>query len=144
MVVSDGEKIYQYKIVGLKFEPEWSMSVRSLGRVFSVYFVDLDGDGVFEVVGNRHDPKSGLNSFIVGVKDGKPRYLRTASRRSSPVDIKGDGYKQTVWTQRFSREKFFSQGQAEQMAWKNGKLVKDKTIKAYTRPSGPWERCSRT
>jgi len=139
MVVSDGEKIYQYKIVGLKFEPEWSMSVRSLGRVFSVYFVDLDGDGVFEVVGNRHDPKSGLNSFIVGVKDGKPRYLDDSIEEFLfPVDIKGDGYKQTVWTQRFSREKFFSQGQAEQMAWKNGKLVKDKTIKVHPafRPMG--------
>jgi hypothetical protein len=139
MVVSDGEKIYQYKIVGLKFEPEWSMSVRSLGRVFSVYFVDLDGDGVFEVVGNRHDPKSGLNSFIVGVKDGKPRYLEDSIEEFLfPVDIKGDGYKQTVWTQRFSREKFFSQGQAEQMAWKNGKLVKDKTIKVHQafRPMG--------
>ncbi len=139
MVVSDGEKIYQYKIVGLKFEPEWSMSVRSLGRVFSVYFVDLDGDGIFEVVGNRHDPKSGLNSFIVGVKDGKPRYLADSIEEFLfPVDIKGDGYKQTVWTQRFSKEKFFSQGQAEQMAWKNGKLVTDKAVRVHPafRPMG--------
>ena len=139
MVVSDGEKIYQYKIVGLKLEPEWSMSVRSLGRVFSVYFVDLDGDGVFEVVGNRHNPKSGLNSFIVGVKDGKPRYLADSIEEFLfPVDIKGDGYKQTVWTQRFSKEKFFSQGQAEQMAWKDGKLVTDKAVRVHPafRPMG--------
>jgi hypothetical protein len=139
MVVSDGEKIYQYKIVGQKFEPEWSMSVRSRGRLFSVYFVDLDGDGVFEVVGNRHDPKSGLNSFIVGLKDGKPQYLEDSIEEFLfPVDIKGDGYKQTIWTQRFSREKFFSQGQAEQMAWKNGKLVKDKTVRVHQafRPMG--------
>ena len=139
MVVSDGEKIYQYKIVGLKLEPEWSMSVRSLGRVFSVYFVDLDGDGIFEVVGNRHNPKSGLNSFIVGVKDGKPRYLADSIEEFLfPVDIKGDGYKQTVWTQRFSKEKFFSQGQAEQMAWKDGKLVTDKAVRVHPafRPMG--------
>ncbi len=32
------------------------MSVRSRGQVFSLYLVDLDGDGVFEVLGNRHDP----------------------------------------------------------------------------------------
>ena len=139
MVVSDGEKLYQYKIVGQKFEPEWSMSVRSRGRVISVYFVDLDGDGVFEVVGNRHDPKSGLNSFIVGVKDGKPKYLEDSIEEFLfPVDIKGDGYKQTVWTQRFSREKFFTQGQAEQMAWKNGKLVTDKAVRVHQafRPMG--------
>jgi hypothetical protein len=139
LVVSDGEKIYQYKIVGLKLEPEWSMSVRSLGRVFSVYFVDLDGDGIFEVVGNRHDPKGGLNSFIVGLKEGKPRYLADSIEEFLfPVDIKGDGYKQTVWTQRFSKEKFFTQGQAEQMTWKNGKLVTDKAVRVHPafRPMG--------
>src|SRR5206468_10600323 len=125
MVVSDGEKIYQYKIVGLKFEPEWSMYVRSLGRVFSVYFVDLDGDGVFEVVGNRHDPKSGLNSFIVGVKDGKPRYLQDSIEEFLfPVDIKVDGYKQTVWTLRISREKFFFQGLSEIMVCMYGNILK--------------------
>ncbi|HTY77237.1 MAG TPA: hypothetical protein VMI34_05395 [Candidatus Bathyarchaeia archaeon] len=139
MVVSDGEKVYQYKIVGQKFEPEWSMSVRSRGRVISVYFVDLDGDGVFEVVGNRHDPKSGLNNFIIGAKDGKPRYLDDSIEEFLfPVDIKGDGYKQTVWTQRFSREKLFTDGQAEQMAWKNGKLVTEKAVKVHQafRPMG--------
>ena len=139
MVVSDGEKIYVYRIVNLKPEPEWSMSVRSRGRVFSVYFVDLDGDGIFEVVGNRHDPKSGLNSFIVGLKDGKPHYLEDSIEEFLfPVDIKGDGYKQTIWTQRFSREKFFTQGQAEQVVWKNGKLVTEKTLKVHAafRPMG--------
>jgi len=139
MVVSDGEKVYQYKIVNLKPEPEWSMSVRSRGQVISVYFVDLDGDGVFEVVGNRHDPKSGLNSFILGVKDGKPRYLADSIEEFLfPVDVKGVGYKQTVWTQRFSKEKFFNQGQADQMAWKNGKLVAEKAVKVHQafRPMG--------
>ncbi len=121
MVVSDGYKVYMYKISGTKLEPEWSMSVRSRGQVFSLYLVDLDGDGVFEVLGNRHDPQGGLNSFILGVKDGKPRYLDDSIEEFLfAVDIKGEGHKQTVWTQRFSREKFFSQGQAEQMAWKNG------------------------
>jgi hypothetical protein len=139
MVVSDGYKVYMYKVVGTKLEPEWSMSVRSRGQVFSLYLVDLDGDGVFEVLGNRHDPQGGLNSFILGVKDGKPRYLDDSIEEFLfAVDIKGDGYKQTVWTQRFSREKFFSQGQAEQMAWKNGKLVTDKPVRVHQafRPMG--------
>jgi hypothetical protein len=139
MVVSDGDKIYMYKISGTKLEPEWSMSVRSRGRVFSIYLVDLDGDGVFEVLGNRHDPESGLNSFILGVKDGKPRFLQDSIEEFLfAVDIKGEGHKQTVWTQRFSREKFFTQGQAEQMAWKNGKLVTDKAVRVHVafRPMG--------
>jgi hypothetical protein len=139
LIASDGEKLYMYKVVGTKLEPEWTMSVRSRGRLFSVYLVDLDGDGVFEVMGNRHDPKSGLNSFIVGVKDGKPRYLDDGIEEFLfAVDIKGEGHKQTVWTQRWSKEKFFNQGQAEQMVWKNGKLVTDKMIRVHQafRPMG--------
>ena len=139
MVVSDGYKVYMYKIAGTKLEPEWSMSVRSRGQVFSLYLVDLDGDGVFEVLGNRHDPQGGLNSFILGVKDGKPRYLDDSIEEFLfAVDSKGEGHKQTVWTQRFSREKFFTQGQAEQMAWKNGKLVTDKPVRVHPafRPMG--------
>ncbi len=139
LVASDGEKLYMYKVVGTKLEPEWTMSVRSRGRLFSVYLVDLDGDGVFEVVGNRHDPKSGLNSFIIAVKDGKPRYLEDSIEEFLfAVDIKGEGHKQTVWTQRWSKEKFFTQGQAEQMAWKNGKLVTERAIRVHQafRPMG--------
>ena len=139
MVVSDGDKVYMYKVSGTKLEPEWSMSVRSRGQVFSLYLVDLDGDGVFEVLGNRHDPESGLNSFILGVKDGKPRVLQDSIEEFLfAVDIKGEGHKQTVWTQRFSREKFFTQGQAEQMAWKNGQLVTDKAVRVHSafRPMG--------
>jgi len=43
-----------------------------------------------------------------------------------------------VWTQRFSKEKFFNQGQADQMAWKNGKLVAEKAVKVHQafRPMG--------
>jgi len=54
------------------------------------------------------------------------------------VDLKGEGYKQTVWTQRHSRERFFTQGQAEQMAWKDGKLVTDKAVRVHPafRPMG--------
>jgi len=139
MVVSDGDKVYMYKIEGQKLVGEWSMSVRSRGQVFSLYLVDLDGDGVFEVLGNRHDPDRGLNSFIVGLKDGKPRLLQdNVEDFLFAVDIKGDGYKQTVWTQRWSKEKFFTEGQADQMAWKDGKLVTDKAVRVHSafRPMG--------
>jgi hypothetical protein len=139
MVVSDGDKVYMYKIEGQKLVGEWSMSVRSRGQIFSLYLVDLDGDGVFEVLGNRHDPDRGLNSFIVGLKDGKPRLLQDSVEEFLfAVDIKGDGYKQTVWTQRWSKEKFFTEGQAEQMAWKDGKLVTDKAVRVHSafRPMG--------
>ena len=139
MVVSDGDKVYQYKIVGTKLEAEWSISVRSLGRLFSLYFVDLDGDGVFEVVGNRYDPDIGLNSFILSAKDGKPKFLADdLDTFLFPVDLTGQGHKQTLWTQRFSPDKFFTPGQADQMAWKNGKLVKEHSLPVHEafRPMG--------
>ena len=139
MVVSDGEKVYQYKIVNTKLEAEWSFNVRQLGRVISVYFVDLDGDGQFEIVGARHDPNLGLSSFILGVKDGKPRYLvEQEPMWLFPVDVEGKGYKHVLWAQRYTPEKFFTQGQADQMAWKNGKLVTEKAVRVHSafRPMG--------
>ena len=139
MVVSDEDKVYQYKIVGTKLEAEWSISVRSLGRLFSLYFVDLDGDGVFEIVGNRYDPNIGLNSFILSAKDGKPKFLAdNLDMFLFPVDLTGQGHKQTLWTQRLSPDKFFTVGQADQMAWKDGTLVKEHSVPVHQdfRPMG--------
>ena len=66
LAVSDGDQIYMYRIVDQKFEPEWSKSARSLGRVFSIQLADLDGDGILDVIGNRYSPRrSGSTSFIL-------------------------------------------------------------------------------
>jgi hypothetical protein len=139
MVVSDGNKVYQYKLVGTKLEAEWSISVRSLGNLFSLYFVDLDGDGVFEVVGNRYSREIGLNSFILSTKSGKPKFLADdLDMFLFPVDLTGQGHKQTLWAQRFNQNKFFTSGQADQMAWKNGKLVTERPVSVHQafRPMG--------
>ena len=139
MVVSDGDQIYMYRIVNQKVEPEWSQSVRTLGRVFSLQLADLDGDGILEVIGNRYAPRSGLNSFIVAAKDGKPSIvLEYVSDFLFAVDLKGEGVKQTLWTQRYHSENFFTPGQADQMILKNGKLVSDKAARVPSsfRPMG--------
>lgn len=139
MAVSDGDQVYMYRIVNQKFEAEWSISVRSLGRVISLQLADLDGDGVFEVLGNRHDTKVGLNSFILTTRDGKPRFLADdISEFLFAVDLKGDGVKQTLWTQRYSPGTFFTPGQADQVVVKNGKLVVEKPVQvpAGFRPMG--------
>jgi len=139
MVVSDGEKVYQYQIVNQKLEAEWSFNVRALGRVFSVYFVDLDGDGNYEVVGGRYEPNLGVNSFILGIKDGKPRFLaENLPMFLFPLDPEGKGHKNTLWAQRYSPERFFTTGQADLMAWKNGKLVTERSVRVHGsfRPMG--------
>ena len=130
MVVSDGDEIYFYKIVDQKVEPEWTKSVRSLGRVFSLQLADLDGDGVLEVIGNRYAPRVGLNSFVISAKEGKPSMaIEYVSDFLFAVDLKGEGVKQTLWSQRYSPENFFSPGQADQMILKDGKLITDKSVR---------------
>jgi hypothetical protein len=139
MVVSDGDQIYMYRIVNQKVEPEWTKSVRSLGRVFSMQLADLDGDGSFEVLGNRYVPRLGLNSFIIGAKDGKPEMLvEYIPDFVFAVDLKGEGVKQTLWTQRYDQENFFTPGQADQVTLKDGKLTDEKAVRVARsfRPMG--------
>jgi hypothetical protein len=124
MAVTNGETVYLYRVVNQKLESEWSLSVRSLGRVISLQLADLDGDGLLEVVGNRWHPQGGLNSFILTAKEGKPRFLiDSVPDLLFAVDLKGEGVKQTLWAQRYDSQKFFTQGQADQVSVKDGKLV---------------------
>ena len=139
MVVSDGDQIYMYRIVNQKVEPEWTKSVRSLGKVFSLQLADLNGDGQLEVIGNRYAPRIGLNSFVLETKDGKPSMaIEYVSDFLFAVDLKGEGVKQTLWMQRYSPENFFTVGQADQMILKDGKLTTDKSLRvpATFRPMG--------
>jgi hypothetical protein len=130
LVVSDGDQVYMYKIIEQRIEPEWTKSVRTIGRTLSVQLADLDGDGVLEVIGNRYDQKVGLNSFVLTVKDGKPRVLvENIDVFLFAVDLKGDGVKRTLWTQRFSTTAFFTPGQADQVAIVGGKLVVEKPVR---------------
>lgn len=139
VVVSDGDRVYQYKIVGQKVEAEWSFSTRTLGRVFSLQLADLDGDGIFEIVGNRFHVKAGLNSFILSAKDGKPKFLvDTVESFLFAVDVKGEGVKQTLWAQRYNPDTFFTIGQADEVVVKKGSLDVVKQVRAPStfRPMG--------
>jgi len=139
LVVSDGERIYMYRIAGEKLDAEWSISARAMGQVLTIQLVDLNGDGTFEVVGTRWHPDSGLNSFILEFKGGKPRFLiEDIGLFLVAMDTTGAGYKQSLWAQTLNTEKFFNHGIADLMAWKNGKLVTERKLAVHSafRPTG--------
>ncbi|MBI2525030.1 MAG: hypothetical protein HYV93_03520 [Candidatus Rokubacteria bacterium] len=139
MVVSDGERVYQYRIVGQRLEADWTFSARAAGRIISIQLADLDGDGIFEVVGNRFHPKSGVNAFVISVKAGKPRYLAEGiDSFLFAVDGRSEGIKQTLWSQSYSPERLFNAGQASQVVVQNGSLSVEKPVRvpAGFRPMG--------
>jgi hypothetical protein len=139
VAISDGEKVYQYRIVNQKFEPEWSFSVGTMGRVMSIQLVDVDGDGIFEVVANRFHTVAGLNSFVITSKEGKPKFLAdNLEMFLFGVDAKNEGHKQTLWAQRFNSDNFFTPGQADQVVIKKGSIVTEKPVRVPTsfRPMG--------
>jgi hypothetical protein len=139
MVVSDGDQVYMYRIVEQRMEPEWTKSVRSLGRTISLQLADLDGDGALEVIGNRYDPRIGLNSFILAASGDQAKFLvDDVGEFLFAVDLKGGGVKQTLWAQRFSTTSFFTPGQADQVIVNNGRLVVEKPVRVPSefRPMG--------
>jgi hypothetical protein len=112
LVVSDGERVYMYRIAGEKLDAEWSISARAMGQVLTIQLVDLNGDGTFEVVGTRWHPDSGLNSFILEFKGGKPRFLIEDSGLFLVAMDTTASYKRSLWAQTSTR-KFFNHGTAD-------------------------------
>jgi hypothetical protein len=134
LVITDGEKIWLYRIVERALEPEWTYDDRfaTPGRIISVHLADLDGDGVFEVVANRYhpDPNILLTSFILGTKDGKPvTLLKNGNDILWAVDADGSGVKKTLWAQGFTRESFFKKGEAYKVTLNGDRIVRDVAVR---------------
>jgi hypothetical protein len=126
LVLSDGERIYVYRIVNRALEPDWTYYARSLGRVISVQLADVASDGNLSVVASRFDTRAGLTSFIVGMRAGKPTILADHTDAFLwAVDERGTGVKQTLWSQRFQEDGFFFRGHADKVTLRNGSLVKE-------------------
>jgi hypothetical protein len=129
LAVTDGERVYLYKIVDRALEAEWTFYARWLGRVISIQLLDINGDGVLEVLANRYDVRTGMNSVVVGMTGGKPQELTDSyDGILIAVDDKAAGVNRTIWAQRYREESFFSKGTAEQVVERNGKLVKDRNV----------------
>jgi len=126
LVLTDGERIYLYRIVDRTLKAEWTYSAGSVGRVISVQLADLDGDGVLEVVANRYHPQQniGLTSLILTTRDGKAAVVvQDLPQILLAVDASGDGVRKTLWAQRFTADGFFAKGHAERYALRGGALV---------------------
>jgi hypothetical protein len=124
LLMTNGVKLFQYRLVNQALELEWSYDPGAFGRLFSLQLADLDADGIFEVVVNRFHPQTGLISYILSVKDGKPRLLADNIQSILlAVDQDGDGIKETLLGQLFNSDRFFSAGQAERYTLKDGALV---------------------
>jgi hypothetical protein len=128
MVVTDGQKVFLYRIVERVLEPEWTWSGDSSGSVFAIQLADLDGDGTLEVVVNRYHPNPGilLKSAILGTRNGKPVVLvGDIPQVLLAMDVDGDGVKKTLWGQDFVQNGFFKKGSIDRMILRNGGLVAD-------------------
>jgi hypothetical protein len=129
LAVTDGERIYMYRVVNRALEAEWTFYARWLGRVISVQLADLTGDGVLEVVANRFETKVGMSSLIVGLRKGKAEELADSyDGLLLAVDDEGKGIRHTLWAQRYVEEGFFNKGKAEQYVLRNGTLAKQRTV----------------
>jgi hypothetical protein len=132
LVLTDGERVFLYRLAGRALEPEWTYSAWAVGRIVSVQLADLDGDGVLEVVANRFhpDPSVGLHSFILTTRNGKPAVLaKDLALILLAVDASGEGLKKTLWGQPFTQNGFFARGQVEQYALRDGRLVRETRVR---------------
>jgi hypothetical protein len=132
MVITEGHKVYLYRIVEHVLEPEWTWTPDASAGVFAVQLADLDGDGVLEVVVNRYHPNPGilLKSSILTTRDRKPVVLVSdVSQILLAVDVAGDGIKKTLWGQDFVQAGFFKKGDVERLVLRNGALASEGRVK---------------
>jgi len=132
MVITDGQKVYLYRIVERVLEPEWTWTADSSAGVFAVQLADVDGDGVLDVVVNRYHPNPGilLKATILTTRGGRPTVLvADLPQILLAMDVTGDGVKKTLWSQDFAQNGFYKKGQIDRMVLKNGTLVPDGRVR---------------
>src|SRR4029453_5775792 len=125
MVITDGQKVYLYRIVERVLEPEWTWSADASAGVFAVQLADLDDDGVLEVVVNRYHPNPGIRmkSTVLATRNGKAvQAVPDTAQILIAMDVNGDGVKKTLWGQDFAQAGFYRKGHAERLVLRNGAL----------------------
>jgi hypothetical protein len=128
MVITDGQKVYLYRIVERVLEPEWTWTADASAAIFAVQLADLDGDGVLEVVVNRYHPNPGIlvKSTVLASRNGKPiQAVADTPQILLAMDVNGDGLKKTLWGQDFMQAGFYKKGDVNRLVMRNGALVPD-------------------
>lgn len=124
LVVTDGQRVFLYRLNHQVLEPEWTHDKSMVGRILSVQLAELNGDGVLDVVVNRQDHKVGMLSYILTTQDGKPSPLaQDIPLILLAVDEQGDGVNKALWAQRANPEKFWNQGTASRYVLKGGDVA---------------------
>jgi len=114
VVVTDGRRVFLYKLENQTLSGEWTYDRSMVGSILNVQLGDLNGDGVLEVIVNRQDVKNGMLSYILTTRNDKPIVLaEDISYILLVVDEKGEGVPRALWGQRYSDEKLFGKGGAK-------------------------------
>ena len=131
IAVTDGQRVFQYRLVGEKLEPEWTYDKLMVGGILGVQFADVDGDGVLDVVVNRQDAKVGMLSYILTTRNGRAAVLvEDLPLILLAVDERGDGVPGELWAQPLNPDTFFSRGAVTRYVFKD----KDLTASGQARP----------
>jgi hypothetical protein len=127
VVVTDGRRVFLYKLENQTLTGEWTYDRLMVGSILNVQLADLNGDGSLEVVVNRQDHKNGMLSYILGTQNGRAVVLaEDIPYILFAADEKGEGVPRVLWGQRYSEEKLFGKGGAKRYELKE----KDKDIVA--------------
>src|SRR5262245_10606324 len=139
VVVTDGQKVWVYRLVGEKLDGEWTYDKRLRGKILSVQFADLNGDGVLDVVVNRQDARTGMLSSIITGRNGRPVVLADEiDLLLLAVDETGDGLNKGLWGQIYQPEKFWTRGTATRYVLKGDQVVATTRVVVHDsfRPTG--------
>jgi hypothetical protein len=124
IVITDGQRVFVYRVKDQVLEAEWTHDKLMPGKILSVQFADLNGDGVLDVVVNRQDYKVGMLSYILTSQNGRPAILADdIPLILLATDEQGDGVNKGLWGQRADREKFWSRGTATRYVLKGNDVV---------------------
>ncbi len=124
IALTDGQKVFLYRLNGLTLAPEWTFSKAMVGKILNVQLADLDGDGILDVVVNRQDYKVGMLSYVLGTREGKAVVLADdIPLLLLALDEQGDGVNRTLLGHPQNGQTFFVKGAGTRYVLKNKDLV---------------------